>query len=157
MIEYQLVKFLTENQLHITTAESCTGGMIASKIVNVPNASGVFDGGFITYADSAKEKFIHVPAELIHQCGVVSEPVAGAMAAGAAKQYCAETAVSTSGIAGPGGGSDKIPVGTVCFGFYIKGRILTETRHFDGDRQTVREKAAEYALEKIYQEIISIS
>lgn len=157
MIEYRLVQLLIEKKIHITTAESCTGGMIASEIINVPDASKVFDAGFITYADGAKVRFLDVPAALIEEHGVVSEPVAGAMAEGAAKQSRAEIAVSTSGIAGPGGGSDVLPVGTVCFGFYINGSVLTETRLFYGDRQDVRKKAAEYALERVLRELTEFS
>ncbi len=150
MTEFELVKLLTEKKLHITAAESCTGGMIAAKIINVPDASKVIDASFVTYADSAKSKFAKVPEELIKKYGVVSEEVAAAMAAGAAKQTGADAAVSTSGIAGPGGGTELLPVGTVCFGFYYRGKTKTKTCRFDGDRQSVREQAAEFALQELY-------
>lgn len=150
MSETNLVKILIEKRLRITTAESCTGGMIASRIINVPDASKVFDAGFITYADFAKSKFIEVSPELIEKYGVVSEEVAAAMANGAAKQSGADVAISTTGIAGPGGGTEKLPVGTVCFGYYVQGKTVTETCHFEGDRQTVREQAAAFAIEKTY-------
>lgn len=172
MIAYKLVQLLIEKKLRITTAESCTGGMIASKIVSVPDASKVFDAGFVTYADFAKENMINVPGETIKKFGVVSEEVAGAMAEGAARTVTlmntnvsletvggttpddalgAYIAVSTTGVAGPGGGSEKIPVGTVCFGFYFGGRTITATKHFEGDRQQVRIDATKYALEKVFE------
>lgn len=151
MIEYKLVNLLIEKGLHITTAESCTGGMISSRIVNVPDASKVLDAAFVTYADNAKVQFIDVPHNLIEEHGVVSEPVAEAMAMGVAAKTSADIAVATSGIAGPGGGSDELPVGTVCFGFYLNGEHFSETCHFDGDRQAVREQATEYVLNKVYE------
>lgn len=147
----KLVQLLIRKNLHLSTAESCTGGMIASEIVSVPDASKVFDAGFITYADFAKEKFIGVSSEFIDKYGVVSEPVAKAMAEGAAKQSGAQTAVSTTGVAGPGGGNNRTPVGTVCFGFYVHGETVSETVHFEGDRQKVRADATEYALKKLFE------
>ncbi|MGN0166164.1 MAG: CinA family protein [Lachnospiraceae bacterium] len=153
-IENKLVSLLIKNNLRITSAESCTGGMIASHIVNVPDASKVFDAGFVTYADFAKTKFINVDSKLIEKYGVVSEPVAAAMAEGAKVQAGADIAVSTTGIAGPGGGSESTPVGTVCFGFYLKGKVYTETVHFRGDRMDVRNTATDYALNKIYDLVV---
>ena len=152
-MEYKLVKCLLEKGLRITTAESCTGGMIASRIVNVPDASKVFDAGFVTYADSAKINLINVPGELIEKYGVVSEPVAKAMAEGAAMAVGADLAVSTTGIAGPGGGSPETPVGTVCFGFHADGKTVTSTVKFDGTRQEVREKAADFAISTLIRMI----
>lgn len=149
MTEYNLVKKLLEQNLHITTAESCTGGMIASKIVNVPDASKVFDGAFVTYCDEVKTRLINVPADLIKAFGVVSEPVAKAMAEGAARKIKADVAISVTGVAGPGGGTRKNPVGTVCFGFYHKGSCITETQLFSGDRQAVREQAADYGIRRM--------
>lgn len=172
MTANKLVQLLIEKNLRITTAESCTGGMIASEIVSVTDASKVFDAGFVTYADFAKENMINVPGELIKKFGVVSEEVAGAMAEGAAHTVNlmnanvssgtviettpddalgAYVAVSTTGVAGPGGGSETNPVGTVCFGFYLCGKTITETKHFEGDRQQVRRDATKYALEKVFE------
>ncbi len=149
MIEHDLVKTLIEKNLYITTAESCTGGMIASKIVNVPDASKVFNGAFVTYSDEVKTQLIDVPKELIETFGVVSERVAKAMAEGAAKKLNANIAISVTGVAGPSGGTIEIPVGTVCFGFYVNGWCKTRTRLFYGDRQAVREQATDYCIRKM--------
>ena len=149
MIEHDLVKTLIEKNLYITTAESCTGGMIAAKIVNVPDASKVFNGAFVTYSDEVKTQLVDVPKKLIERFGVVSEPVAKAMAEGAAKKLNTNIALSVTGIAGPSGGTKEIPVGTVCFGFYIDGKCVTKTRHFNGDRQMIREESTDYALREL--------
>lgn len=149
MTEHELVKKLIAQNLHITTAESCTGGMIASKIVNVPDASRVFNGAFVTYSDEVKTQLIDVPKELIETFGVVSEPVAKAMADGAAKKLNANAAISVTGVAGPGGGTRELPVGTICFGFCLNGDCITETRLFSGDRQAVREQATDYGIRKM--------
>ncbi len=142
----KLCERLAVHGWHITFAESCTGGLAAATLVDVGGASGVFDGSFVTYANDVKEKLLGVKAESITANGVVSETVAGEMAEGAAHVMGCEVAVGISGIAGPGGGTPTKPVGTVCFGFYIDGRLVTETMHFTGDRTTVRRAAVEHAL-----------
>ncbi len=135
--------------MHITFAESCTGGLAAAALVGVSGSSAVFDGSFVTYANRAKEKLLGVHADSIEAYGVVSEEVAGEMAAGAARVMASEIGVGISGIAGPDGGTPKKPVGMVCFGFYVCGAITTETRYFDGDRLAVRTAAAEHALTRV--------
>lgn len=144
-----LVAFLKENNMSITTAESCTGGMIASEIVEVSGASNVFFEGYITYSEEAKAKLLNVSPNTISKYGVVSVEVAAEMAKGAATAAKADVAISTTGVAGPFGGSKENPVGTVCIGCYIKGRIYTPKCHFEGDRQMIRKSATKYAIKYI--------
>lgn len=154
-IEEQLVNKLIERGWHIACAESCTGGLIASRIVNVANASKVLDVSFITYANEAKIKYLDVSPDTIAKHGVVSEEVVAEMAEGLAKEAGSEVGISVSGIAGPTGGTDKKPVGMVCFGFYINGKITTKTCQFGNlGRNEVRALSTEYAL-KTALELIS--
>lgn len=146
-IEEQLVNRLIEKGWHIACAESCTGGMVASRIVNVANASRVFNVSFVTYANEAKINYLNVSPSTILEYGVVSEEVVLEMAAGVAKSASSEVGIAISGIAGPGGGTDKKPVGMVCFGFYIGGTITTKTMNFGNPgRNNVRQLATEFAL-----------
>lgn len=141
----QTVRLLAARGWHISFAESCTGGLAAAALVGVPDASAVFDASAVTYANAAKMRLLQVREETIAACGVVSEAVAGEMACGAARLGGAEVGVGISGIAGPSGGSAEKPVGTVCFGFYLNGRLITETQHFgDRGRNTVRRLAVEH-------------
>lgn len=154
-IEEQLVNKLIERGWHISCAESCTGGLIASRIVNVANASKVFDESFITYANEAKIKYLDVSPDTIAKHGVVSEEVVAEMAEGVANEAGSEVGISVSGIAGPTGGTERKPVGMVCFGFYINGKITTKTCQFGNPgRNEVRALSTEYAL-KTALELIS--
>ena len=146
-LEELFVNKLTEKGWHIACAESCTGGLIASRIVNVANASKVLNVSFVTYANEAKMKYLGVSQDTILQYGVVSEPVVAEMAAGVAKESGSEVGISVSGIAGPSGGTEKKPVGMVCFGFYINGELTTKTCQFGNPgRNEVRALSTEYAL-----------
>lgn len=154
-IEEQLVNVLIEKSWHIACAESCTGGLVASRIVNVANASKVLDVSFVTYANEAKINYLGVSPSTILTFGVVSEEVVSEMAVGVAKEAGSEVGVAVSGIAGPGGGTEKKPVGMVCFGFYINGQITTRTCQFGNPgRNEVRALSTEYAL-KTALELIS--
>ena len=146
----KLVRLLMEKGYRICCAESCTGGMLSSAIVDVANASSVVDMGFVTYANEAKIKLLGVNTDTIDKFGVVSEAVAGQMANGAAKTSGAQVGVGISGIAGPTGGSDKKPVGTVCFGFYITGKTVTKTMYFGNlGRTQVRMAACNFAIDTL--------
>lgn len=152
MNEEELVGLLLKHKLHITTAESCTAGLLSSTIVNVSGASGVLDMAFVVYANSAKEKLINVKSETIKKFGVVSEEVTSEMAKGAAIEASADAAISISGIAGPGGGSARKPVGMVCFGFYLNGEVKTYTMQFKNiGRLNVRLKSTEFAINKMIE------
>nr|WP_314142122.1 competence/damage-inducible protein A [uncultured Rhodococcus sp.] len=123
----------------IATAESCTGGMIAARLTDRAGSSAYVIGAVVSYANEAKTGLLDVPAEVIEQHGAVSEPVAALMAEGALNRLNVDIAVSTSGVAGPGGGTEAKPVGTVCFGIACTGRpTVTHTLHLPGDRASVR-------------------
>lgn len=151
-LEEQLVNKLIEKNWHIACAESCTGGLVASRIVNVANASRVLDVSFVTYANEAKINYLDVSPATILKYGVVSEEVVLEMAAGVARKAGSEVGIAISGIAGPGGGTAKKPVGMVCFGFYINGQITTKTMHFGNPgRNEVRNSSAGYALQTVLE------
>ncbi|KAA0927940.1 MULTISPECIES: competence/damage-inducible protein A [Rhodococcus] len=123
----------------IATAESCTGGMIAARLTDRAGSSAYVIGAVVSYANEAKTGLLDVPAEVIDQHGAVSEPVAALMAEGALNRLNVDIAVSTSGVAGPGGGTEAKPVGTVCFAIAVTGRpTVTHTLHLPGDRASVR-------------------
>lgn len=145
-MEEKLVSLLLEKGLTVTTAESCTGGMIASKIVNVSGASEVFNAGFVTYANSAKEAYAGVLSETLQTYGAVSSQVALEMAKGVAKTAGAEVGISVTGIAGPGGGSAEKPVGLVYIGCHVCGKTDYKEFHFTGDRLTIRQNSAKEAI-----------
>lgn len=149
-----LVETLSEKMkalgLMLTTAESCTGGMIAAAMTERPGSSDVFERGFVTYSNEAKQELLGVPKDTLLKHGAVSPQVATAMVKGALAHSRAEIALSVTGIAGPGGGTDKKPVGLVYIGFGDKSG-LTEIaeHHFSGDRQSVRQQTAEAALKHL--------
>lgn len=130
----------------LTTAESCTGGLIAAACTELAGSSVWFDRGFVTYSNASKTDLLGVAAALLDAHGAVSEPVAAAMAQGALQRSGAQWAVSVTGIAGPSGGSADKPVGTVCFGFAGQGQVSTSTQRFDGNRAAVRAAALHFAL-----------
>lgn len=147
MKEKQLVLKLIQKGYKIATAESCTGGMLASTIVNVPMASKVIDESIVTYANEAKIKYCGVMPETIKKLGVVSEEVAAQMAKGIAESAGANIGVGVSGIAGPSGGTTTKPVGMVCFGFCVNGKVQTITKYFKGSRTAVRKKSTKFAID----------
>ena len=134
----------------ITFAESCTGGLAAARLVSLSSASAVFAESFVTYANEAKIRRLGVLADTIARFGVVSEEVAGQMAAGAAKAAQADVAVGISGIAGPDGGTQQKPVGMVCFGFSVNGTVTTATKYFGNiGRNEVREKSVDFVFDTL--------
>ena len=142
--------------LHIVTAESCTGGLVAGVLTEIAGSSDVFERGFVTYSNKAKEEALGVPAATIHTHGAVSEPVAVAMAAGAAKLTGADVAVGVTGIAGPDGGSDAKPVGTVWFGFSVRGATDGQRVIFPGSRADIRGRAAQFALHGMLRRVVAL-
>ncbi len=145
-IEEEVVRLLTERGFTITTAESCTGGMISSKLVNVSGASEVLNMCLVTYSNEAKHKLLGVSEETLEKFGAVSGETAYEMAAGALKYALADVALSVTGLAGPGGGTAEKPVGLVYIGCNVQGHITVEKHLFQGDRLTVRESSAQAAL-----------
>lgn len=153
-MEYKLIDILIKLGYHITFAESCTAGLAAAKLVNVPDASKVLDVSFVTYANEAKVKYVGVSEKSIEQFGVVSEQVAGEMALGAANAMGSEVGVGISGIAGPTGGTEEKPVGMVCFGISINGNVKTYTKYFgDIGRNQVRKASVEYIFTTLIDEL----
>lgn len=152
-LEEQVVDKLIENDYHISFAESCTGGLCCGILVNVTNASKVLDMSFVTYANEAKMKLLGVQADTILTNGVVSEEVAYEMAEGVARVAESEIGVGITGVAGPGGGTEKKPVGMVCFGFYINGKTVTYTKQFgEIGRNQVRKSSVEF----VYQTLLEL-
>ena len=137
---------LRDARLMLATAESCTGGMVATAITDISGSSGWFERGFVTYSNQAKTEMIGVPAELIDKHGAVSEPVARAMAEGALSNSRAQVSLSITGVAGPGGGTPEKPVGMVSFGWSNRLHTSVETLVFKGDREQIRVQAAAHAL-----------
>ena len=143
----ELLAACRERRLTLTTAESCTGGLVAAALTAVSGSSAVFDRGFVTYSNEAKHELLGVPAALIDAHGAVSEQVARAMAEGALARSRADLAVSITGIAGPDGGSRDKPVGLVHFATARRdGPTIAERRVFPGDRDSVRIAAVAVAL-----------
>ncbi len=153
-LEEAAVQMLREKGMKITTAESCTGGLLAGRIMNVPGASEVYQEGYITYSNQAKEKLLGVRAETLEEFGAVSRETAAEMAVGAARSAASEAALSVTGIAGPDGGTPQKPVGLVYIGCYLKGRTRVEEFHFTGNRSKNREYAVARALTILREEIL---
>jgi len=141
-------QLLVKNNWQLITAESCTGGLLASYLTEIPGSSAWFERGFVTYSNLAKQELLSVPQPLIEEFGAVSEEVAAAMAMGALQHSAGHIAVSVTGIAGPDGGSIEKPVGTVCFGWVSQGMdsSITLRKQFTGNRQDIRLAACHEAL-----------
>lgn len=146
-IEFEVAELLEQKKLHVTTAESCTGGLIAGALVNVPGISEWFGEGYVTYSNEAKEKLLGVSRETLTTYGAVSAETAGEMARGAADAAGADVAVAVTGIAGPDGGTAEKPVGLVYMGCFCKGELCVEKHIFAGDRAQVRAQSVQTALQ----------
>lgn len=146
-IEDVVAKLLIENKYTVSTAESCTGGMIASTLINYPGISEVFMEGAVTYSNEAKHKRLGVKNETLEKYGAVSEETAREMAIGIAKKANTDVSIVTTGIAGPGGGTEEKPVGLVYIGVYVKGKVKVEKHIFKGNRSKVRNQATITALD----------
>ena len=141
---------LKKSSRMLVTAESCTGGLVASTLTRIAGSSEIFERGFVTYSNEAKQELLNVKAQTLEEYGAVSEETAKEMAEGALLNSHADIAVSVTGVAGPGGGSDNKPVGMVCFGISDKnGYIDTLTQHFTGSRADIQDHAAKYALSNV--------
>lgn len=144
-----------QRSLRITTAESCTGGLVAAALTAIAGSSDVFERGFVTYSNRAKEELLNVPGDLIADLGAVSEPVVRMMAEGALEAASAHVSVAITGVAGPGGGTPMKPVGTVHFATArANGPILHRVEHFaDMDRDAVRAASLQVALEMLRERL----
>ena len=154
-LERAVVELLSKNGLSITAAESCTGGLVCGKIVNVAGASEVFRGGYITYSNKQKRNVIGVKKSTLEKYGAVSEQVAAEMAKGVLEVSKADVAISTTGIAGPGGGTPEKPVGLVYIGCAVKNKVYVEKFNFSGSRNKVRESTVVAALSMVRKYVSS--
>lgn len=134
------------NQLKLVTVESCTGGWIGKEVTAVAGSSAWYEGGFITYSNLAKQNMVNVSAKTLKKYGAVSEEVAVEMVQGACELYPNSAAISVTGIAGPDGGSNDKPVGTVCIAVNQANNLKVRRFQFDGNRTSVREQTVTEAL-----------
>lgn len=155
-IEEVVAKMLVDNNLKIAVAESCTGGMVSASLINYPGISSVFMEGCVTYSNEAKMKSLGVKKETLDVYGAVSDNCAKEMASGVAARYNTNVGIATTGIAGPGGGTDEKPVGLVYFGIYINGKVITKKYVFNGDRQGIRERATRTILNDLRLELLNM-
>ena len=153
-IEYILGNILCNNKLTISTAESCTGGMVAAKLISYPGISSSFLEGAVTYSNEAKIKRLGVKKETLDRYGAVSKETAKEMVEGIAKESSSNTSIATTGIAGPGGGTKEKPVGLVYIAVHMNGYTKVEKCNFNGGREEVRMAATNYALEMLKNELI---
>ncbi len=152
-MEDKIVEELIRRDYTITTAESCTGGLLAGRILNVSGASCVYNEGHITYSNEAKERLLGVSHETLETYGAVSKQTAREMAHGAVKAAGANVGLSTTGIAGPGGGTEEKPVGLVYVGCSVNGETAVEECRFSGNRQENRDAAVEAALNLLMKQL----
>lgn len=145
-MEHRIAELLIKHQLKITTAESCTGGLIAAALINVPGISGQFEEGYITYSNEAKEKLLGVSHETLEKYGAVSSQTAEEMARGAKMAADADISLISTGIAGPDGGTEDKPVGLVYLACSLGDKTEVERHIFSGDRQAVRNASVRAAL-----------
>jgi nicotinamide-nucleotide amidase len=153
----ELARRLGEKLKHaralLAAAESCTGGWAAQVVTSVAGSSAWFERGFVTYSNDAKREMLGVRPETLAAHGAVSEETAREMARGALARSKASLALAITGVAGPGGGSADKPVGMVCFAWASPDRVHSETRHFSGDRKSVREQSVARALEGVLEHL----
>lgn len=140
----------------IATAESCTAGLLAARLADIPGCSDYFAGGIVSYSNEAKAELLNVDPVLIAECGAVSEPVVESMVNGALYHFGADTAVAISGIAGPDGGSPEKPVGTVCFAVRAGSVAITRTLRLPGNRSDIRERATTVAMHLLRRALTGI-
>ena len=145
-LEKAVVDLLLANKLTVSTVESCTGGLLAARLINVPGVSEVFKAGYITYSNKAKRRLLGIKKNLLLKHGAVSREIAEAMAVGASVLSKADVTVSVTGIAGPDGGTPEKPVGLVYIGCYVCGNLTVKECRFQGSRAKIRESAVSSAL-----------
>lgn len=154
-LEMALTKLLIKKKYTMTTAESCTGGMIAARMVNAPGVSAVLKSGFITYANEAKEELLGVSHDTLEKFGAVSRETAEKMAEGAVKAAHTDAAIAVTGIAGPDGGTKEKPVGLVYIGVNVRGNVEVREYHFSGSRQKIRESVTAAALTFLREKLLA--
>lgn len=153
-VENIIGEYLVDNKLTIATAESCTGGLLAGRLINYPGISAAFMEGMVTYSNDAKCRRLGVKRETLEQYGAVSGETAIEMARGVSEAAGVDIGISTTGIAGPGGGTAQKPVGLVYVGVCIKNKTSCIELRLAGDRQQVREATVDKALEYLRSQLI---
>ena len=149
----QILQHLTQHKQTVSSAESCTGGLLAGELTRLSGSSAIFTHGFVTYSNAAKHELLGVKNETLQQFGAVSQQTVAEMAHGALQKAHADYALAVSGIAGPTGGTADKPVGTVCFGLATKNQTQTQTKHFSGSRDEIRQQAVDYALQLLKENL----
>jgi PncC family amidohydrolase len=152
-LESVIGEILVKKGFTLSTAESCTGGLLAGRLINYPGISSSYMEGVITYSNNSKEKRLGVKSETLKVFGAVSSQTAAEMAEGIAKQAGTDIGISVTGIAGPGGGTEEKPVGLVYLGMYIRGILKTKELRLSGNRQDIRNKTVLSALNWIITEL----
>jgi nicotinamide-nucleotide amidase len=156
---------LQARKLSLVLAESCTGGMVAQYVTAIAGSSAWFDRGYVSYSNAAKQDMLGVSTQTLKDFGAVSEQVTAEMAKGALQHSQAQISASISGVAGPGGGTDSKPVGTVCFGFASKTKqanltsditAITQTKHFSGNRDAIRRQSVNQVLQTLITLTLSL-
>ena len=155
LLAKKLGRRLKRRKAMLVTAESCTGGWAAQVVTSVPGSSDWFERGFVTYSDAAKRELLGVKKSTLEKHGAVSEQTAREMAQGALGRSRGTVALAITGVAGPAGGSAAKPVGTVCFAWARGRRVVSETGHFSGDRESVRRQSVVRALEGVLEALDS--
>ncbi len=156
-LEMAIYELLKAHNLTVTTAESCTGGLLAGRLINVPGISEHLKEGYVTYSNEAKEKLLGVPAETLRKYGAVSPQTAEAMAKGGAKAANADLCIAVTGIAGPDGGTKEKPVGLVYMSCYCRGKLYTEKNQYTGSRSKIREYSVASALTLLRRAILALT
>ena len=153
-LEQAVVRLLKKYELTVTTAESCTGGLLAGRIINVPGASEVYNEGFITYSNKAKRKYLDVSKSTLKKYGAVSEQTAREMATGGVFATDSDACVAVTGLAGPDGGSQEKPLGLVYIATYMKDKVNVQKYQFKGNRAKIREQAVVKGLDLLRRSIL---
>jgi PncC family amidohydrolase len=153
IIEKTLGKLLRAKGLRLAVAESCTGGLIGHRLTNIPGSSTYYTGSITAYSYEAKVRLLGVKWKTLEEYGAVSLETVGEMALGVRRTMAADVGLSVSGIAGPGGGTEDKPVGTVVFGISTISGISTIAKFFDGDRLSIKDQTAEYALRYLINDL----
>ena len=155
MPEERILELCNSRGWKLAVAESCTGGLIGARLTSVPGSSSYFAGGVIAYSNDLKKNLLNVPAGLLESEGAVSGPVVEAMARGGIAATGADCGISVTGVAGPDGGTEEKPVGTVWVGIALPSGTISRQYHFQGNREEVREQTVKAALE-LFLESISV-
>ena len=156
VLEERVQELCIQRGWNLAVAESCTGGLIGARLTSVPGSSAYFAGGVIAYANDLKQNLLNLPAELLESHGAVSGPVAEAMARGIVETASADCGISVTGVAGPEGGTQEKPVGTVWVGIAVPSGTTSRVFNFTGDRDEVREQAVQASLNLFLETVKAI-